>query len=79
LLAAQIAEKVVNWGFRAPKEPAKITDFMPSRWQADSQAAPIAAGKPKRLTAWHRREIANGWRRFLGSGFDGYTTVQSGG
>ena len=76
ILFAQIAEKIVNWGIRAPKEPAKITDFMPSRWTA-REAPPQRLHGPVRMTAWRRREVAKGWRAFMGSGFAGHTTVET--
>jgi len=56
VLAAQIAEKVVNWGFRAPREAAKISDFMPSRWSAAPAAESVE------LTDELRASIANSWR-----------------
>jgi hypothetical protein len=79
LLFAQLAEKFVNWGIRAPKEPAKITDFMPSRWAARAGVQPRSetSGAPVRMTAWRRREVAKGWREFMSTGFAGYTTVES--
>lgn len=52
---------------------------MPSQWVADvkRKAAVPDISKPVRMTAWRRREVADNWRRFMSSGFAGYTTVET--
>lgn len=58
-LAAMICTMTVNYSMCRPKKPMRAQDLI---GRGDEEAAPP---KPKELTAWHRNEIAKGWRAFL--------------
>jgi hypothetical protein len=51
VLFGQIAQAVVNFGFRAPTEPLELKEFMPSHWRK-------TVTKPRRMSPKRRTNVA---------------------
>jgi hypothetical protein len=70
---------LINFSMSRPKEPVKLDDLLHPLPEAVERPRSLAegSGRPVRMTPWRRREVADNWRRFMSSGFAGYTTVET--
>jgi hypothetical protein len=67
---------IINFSMCHPKKPVQLGDLLPERAR-ESARMTVSTRGPVKMTAWRRREVANGWRAFMGSGLAGYTTVET--